>query len=268
MQWSARQIAITGAASGIGRATAEMAARQGAHVIALDRDIDALNAMQDAFMQQGWPLTLVTADLGNPDRVKTALARDMQGIEHLDLLVNSAGIVSRGLVETTSLDEWKRVFDINLSGALLCMQEMLPRLMKGRGKAVVNVASLAAKRVSYTGGVAYTAAKAGMLGLTRHAAFEWSSYGIRVNAVCPGPVWTALTQRHVSEAEHDKVAALVPLQRWLSPDDVAQAILFLGSDAATMITGTTLDVDGGLSLVTGAPVAAYRAAREGVRSGS
>jgi NAD(P)-dependent dehydrogenase (short-subunit alcohol dehydrogenase family) len=154
------------------------------------------------------------------------------------------------------------VLAINLSGSFYCLQRMVPLLKAGVGRAVVNVASLAAKRVSYTGGVSYTAAKAGLLGLTRHAAFELASVGIRVNAVCPGPVWTAMTQRHVSEEERQKVASMVPLGDWLSPDDVAQAILFLGSPAARMITGTTLDIDGGLSLVTGASFESYQRARQ------
>ncbi|WP_321794736.1 SDR family NAD(P)-dependent oxidoreductase [Caballeronia sp. J97] len=262
MEFSGKTVAVTGAGSGIGYATAEAAARLGARIIAFDRDERALNAMRIAFERNNWRLMAVVVDIGDESSIERAIDIDMASVKSVDLLVNSAGIVSRGQFEATTAEEWRRVLGVNLSGSFFCLQKMVPRLKAGVGRAVVNVASLAAKRVSYTGGVSYTAAKAGLLGLTRHAAFELAGVGIRVNAVCPGPVWTAMTQQNVSDEERKKVASMVPLGEWLSPNDIAQAILFLGSPAARMITGTTLDIDGGLSLVTGASPTAYQQARE------
>ncbi|MFM0728971.1 SDR family NAD(P)-dependent oxidoreductase [Paraburkholderia sediminicola] len=262
MDYNGKTVAITGAASGIGYATAQAAAQQGARIVALDRDTGALETMQAEFAGKGWTITPVEVDIGSEASIRAAVEQGMASVERVDLLVNSAGIVSRGMFETTTGDEWQRVLSINLSGSFFCLQQMVPLLRAGTGRAVVNVASLAAKRVSYTGGVSYTAAKAGMLGLTRHAAFELAHEGIRVNAVCPGPVLTAMTQRVISEEEQRKVAEMVPLGDWLSPQDVAASILFLGSSAARMITGTTLDIDGGLSLVTGASFESYRNARQ------
>ncbi|SSW63713.1 2-(R)-hydroxypropyl-CoM dehydrogenase [Achromobacter veterisilvae] len=256
-----KTVAITGAGSGIGRATAEAAAARGARVLALDRDREALDSLQAEFQGRGWAMTPVPVDIAQEASIRAAVAEGLADVAGVDLLVNSAGIVSRGLFETTSAEEWHRVLGVNLSGIFLMLQQMLPLLKAGEGRAVVNVASLAAKRVSYTGGVSYTAAKAGVLGLTRHAAFELAGEGIRVNAVCPGPVLTAMTERHIPLEERRKVAAMVPLGDWMSPADVAEAILFLGSSAARMITGTTLDVDGGLSLVTGSSYEDYRQAR-------
>jgi 3-oxoacyl-[acyl-carrier protein] reductase len=262
MDFNGKTVAITGAASGIGYATAEAAARTGAQVIALDRDTGALEKMRADFVANGWSMMAVEVDIGSEVSIRQAVETVSNVVSSVDLLVNSAGIVSRGMFETTTADEWQRVLSINLSGSFFCLQQMVPLLKAGSGRAAVNVASLAAKRVSYTGGVSYTAAKAGMLGLTRHAAFELASEKIRVNAVCPGPVLTAMTQRALPEAEQRKVADMVPLGSWLSPDDIAQAILFLGSPSARMITGTSLDIDGGLSLITGASFESYRQARE------
>ncbi|WP_144107627.1 SDR family NAD(P)-dependent oxidoreductase [Paraburkholderia sp. BCC1886] len=255
-------VAITGAASGIGYATAEAAARQGARIVALDRDAGALAGMRERFAAKGWNVVPIEVDIASEASIRTAIEEGMASIERVDLLVNSAGIISRGLFETTGGEEWQRVLAVNLSGSFFCLQQMVPLLKAGSGRAVVNVASLAAKRVSYTGGVSYTAAKAGMLGLTRHAAFELAHEGIRVNAVCPGPVLTAMTQSVIGDEERRKVAAMVPLGDWMSPEDIAASILFLGSPAARMITGTTLDIDGGLSLVTGSSFESYRSARQ------
>lgn len=256
-----KTVVITGAGSGIGRATAVAAAKRGAHVVALDQDRHALDAMHAEFRQHDWRMTPVQVDISQEASIRTAITNGMARFDSIDLLVNSAGIVSRSLFETTSAEEWQRVLGVNLSGTFLILQHMVPLLKAGQGRAVVNVASLAAKRVSYTGGVSYTAAKAGVLGLTRHAAFELAPARIRVNAVCPGPVLTAMTEQHIPPEERRKVAAMVPLGDWMAPQDVADSILFLGSPAARMITGTTLDIDGGLSLVTGSSYEDYQRTR-------
>ncbi|SDV46915.1 SDR family NAD(P)-dependent oxidoreductase [Chitinasiproducens palmae] len=262
MDYTACHVVVTGAASGIGLATAHAAAERGAQVIALDRDASALQRMQAKFSERAWPLTTLPVDLADEAAIRDVVARLATLSPKIDLLVNSAGIVSRGLFEDTALADWQRVLSVNLTGSFLCLQQMVPLLRAGTGRAVVNVASLAAKRVSHTGGASYTAAKAGVLGLTRHAAFELAAHGIRVNAVCPGPVLTAMTLNATTQAARQQVAEMVPLGEWSTPEDVAHAILFLGSPLARMITGTTLDIDGGLSLVTGTSYAAYRAARE------
>jgi NAD(P)-dependent dehydrogenase (short-subunit alcohol dehydrogenase family) len=155
---------------------------------------------------------------------------------------------------------WDRVIDINLRGTVLCLKKAT--VLMREGGAVVNVASIAGKRMSYSGDAAYTASKGAVLAFTRHMAFELSGRRIRVNAVCPGPTLTPMIHRSLSQARIDEVAESVPLGRWVTAEDVAESIGFLLSNAAAMITGSTIDVDGGMLVSNGTPHRDYVAARQ------
>jgi NAD(P)-dependent dehydrogenase (short-subunit alcohol dehydrogenase family) len=159
------------------------------------------------------------------------------------------------------LEEWRRVLAVNLDGMFHCTRAVLPAMKRRGGGAIVNVSSLAGKRVSFHGGANYTASKAGVLGFTRHCAFEFAIHRIRVNAVCPGPVLTPMVRAVSSEAQIAEIARLVPLGRWVGPEDVAEAIVFLAGPAASMCTGTTIDVDGGMMVSNGQPYQEYFARR-------
>jgi 3-oxoacyl-[acyl-carrier protein] reductase len=175
-------------------------------------------------------------------------------------LVNSAGVIGKFTLQNMSEAEWDRVLDINLKGTALCTQAVIAPMRAQGGGAVVNVSSMAGKRVSFAGAANYTASKTGVIGFTWHAAFELAAYKIRVNAVCPGPTLTGMTSKRTPE-QLAVAQKRIPLGRWVSAEDVANAILFLASDEAAMCTGTALDVDGGIIVSNGQPHDEYFAAR-------
>ncbi|MGD9123929.1 MAG: SDR family NAD(P)-dependent oxidoreductase, partial [Desulfarculaceae bacterium] len=157
-----------------------------------------------------------------------------------------AGIGGAGcLVRHMEPDAWDRTLAINLSGAFNCCRAIVPQMVERRRGKIVNIASLAARRISKLGGADYTASKWGLVGFTKHLAFELADFGVNVNAVCPGATLTPLVMARTSPEFRDQVAKQVPLGRWLEPEDIAQAVLFLVSKRAAMITGQVLEVEGG-----------------------
>ena len=242
--------AVTGGASGIGEATATLLAGHGHAVVVLDRDAPG-----------GHPASH-RVDVSDGAAVRAAFDFIAAEFGRLDGLVNSAGIESRTLLRNVSEEGWDRVLDVNLKGTMLCTQAAAALMRSGgRGGAIVNVASIAGKRISYSGDAAYTASKAAVLGFTRHAAFELGIDRIRVNAVCPGPTLTPMISRNLSPQRIAAVETTVPLGRWVQPLDVAHAIEFLLGDGAAMCTGTSIDVDGGVLVSNGSRYDDYFATR-------
>jgi len=247
---------VTGAASGIGAATARALAAEGAKLALLDTSADGLTALAAELPGA----QAIIADVASAGSVRAAFDATLQAFGALHVLVNSAGVIGKWTLENMTEEEWDRVLDINLKGTALCTQAAIAPMRAQGGGAIVNVASMASKRVSYAGAANYTASKAGLLGFTWHAAFELGAYKIRVNAVCPGPTLTGMSAKRNAE-QRAAVAARIPLGRWVLPVDVANAILFLASDEAAMCTGTSLDVDGGILVSNGSSYAEYFAAR-------
>lgn len=242
--------AVTGGASGIGEATAKLLTERGHAVVVLDRDA-----------ADGYPGSR-RVDVGDAAGVRAAFEFIAAEFDRLDGLVNSAGVESRTLLRNVGEEGWDRVLDINLKGTMLCTQAAAALMRRGgQGGAIVNVASIAGKRISYSGDAAYTASKAAVLGFTRHAAFELGIDRIRVNAVCPGPTLTPMISRNLSPQRIAEVETTVPLGRWVQPLDVAQAIEFLLGDGAAMCTGTSIDVDGGVLVSNGSRYEDYFATR-------
>jgi 3-oxoacyl-[acyl-carrier protein] reductase len=246
---------VTGGSHGIGAATVALLSAAGHRVISLD----VVAPPTDSGSGDSSVLHL-TCDLASEDAIRAAFARIAQDLGHVDGLVNCAGVESRHLLENMSVAAWDRVMDINLRGTMLCLQAAAPLMREGAS--VVNVASIAGKRMSYSGDAAYTASKGAVLAFTRHMAFELAGRRIRVNAVCPGPTLTPMIYRSLSEERIAAVAEAVPLGRWVQAEDVAQTIAFLLSSAAAMITGSTIDVDGGMLVSNGTPYRDYVAARQ------
>ena len=255
---SPRVVAVTGAASGIGEACSRLFAARGDTVLLLDRDADAGSRLASLLGSGGFFLETDVADRAS---VAAAFDRIAAQAGRLHVLVNSAGVESTSLLSRLPEEEWDRVLDVNLKGTMLCTQAAVPLMRAAGGGSVVNVASIAGKRISYSGGVAYTASKGGVLGFTRHAAFELAVESIRVNAVCPGPTLTPMIRRNLRQAQIEAAVATIPLGRWVKPEEIADAVAFLAGPAAAMCTGTSIDVDGGVLVSNGSRYQDYLAAR-------
>jgi len=229
---------VTGAGRGIGLAVARRLRDSGWTVVGADIDPG------EAAAEPGIELRLL--DVSDPDAVRetfAAIAADHGGI---DLLVNNAGITRRAAIEDLSWEDWSQVIDVDVHGVFLCLQAAGKVMLANHGGAIVNIASIAADR-GQEGRAAYTTAKAAVVGLTRSAAVEWATRGVRVNAIGPGYVSTGLLESGIAsgQLDGDEILARIPMDRFGCPEDIADAVEFLASPQAGYITGQVLYVDGG-----------------------
>jgi NAD(P)-dependent dehydrogenase (short-subunit alcohol dehydrogenase family) len=248
---------VTGGGNGIGAATCRAFAAAGARVAVLDRAAGAAEAVAAEIARGGGNAAAHAVDVADRG-VFTALAAAIaEAAGGIDILVNGAGTTVRAMIADMRPEDWDRVIAVNLTGALNGIQAVLPHMRKRGGGAIVNVASIAGQRISFGGTANYTASKAGLLGLTRHAAYELAPDGIRVNAVCPGPTATGFSGAIPSAETKAERARKIPLGRMCEAEDIADPILFLAGDAARMITGVALTVDGGVLVKNDTPYEEY-----------
>jgi NAD(P)-dependent dehydrogenase (short-subunit alcohol dehydrogenase family) len=234
---------VTGAARGIGQAAAAWFLDAGHAVAMLDIDAPALDAAVAALARPGDVLAL-HADVAQPQQIAAAIARIDARFGRLDALVNNAGVaVFKPLLDTT-FDDWARVLATNLNGPFLCTQAAAPLMLRHGGGSIVNIGSISGLRAS-TLRVAYGTSKAALIHLTKQQAAELGDVGIRVNCIAPGPVDTAMAKQVHSAAIRADYHDAIPLGRYGTPEEIAAAIGFLCSDAASYINGQTLAVDGG-----------------------
>lgn len=229
----------------MGRATALALAREGAKVVANDISPEACEATVRAIRRAGGRALAAVADVSVAASVRSLLDTVLARYGTVDILVNNAGVLRGTRVEDITEGEWDLVLDVNLKGAFLCAQAVLPTMRRKKAGKIVNVASLAGKATSTLGGAHYTAAKAGVLGLSRHLAREAAPHGINVNAVCPGIIDTPMVRANVTDERLDAVVRSIPFGRLGRPQEVAELIVFLVSDAAAYITGAAVDIHGG-----------------------
>lgn len=237
--------AITGGADGIGRATAQLLAGLGAKVAILDRDGDKATALAKTLAANGATAVALPVDVGDEAQLEAAFAELGQCFGHLDILVNNAGMAVRASADAISLADWNRVVAVNLTGMFLSAR-LAARLMAPAGGAIVNTASIMGLSGGLYPNVAYQTTKGGVVNMTRALALEWVAQNIRVNAVAPTFVNTGFIAPITGDAEKlGAVLAATPMHRLAEPEEIADAIIFLASSAASMITGVTLPVDGG-----------------------
>lgn len=242
-----RQAIVTGAAHGIGRATAAALAAAGTGVCLVDIDGAAAASAAAALADAGLRATARSLDVTDADAIGRAVDEVAAAAGRLDILVNNAGIAARAPSVTYEQAVWERVVAVNLTGCFLMAQAAARAMLPRRSGCIVNVSSI----MGLVGNglypnPAYHASKGGLVNLTRALAVEWAPQGVRVNAVAPGFVETPLTEKLLAnQAMKTEIVARTPLGRLATPEDVAAAILFLASDAAAMVTGHVLAVDGG-----------------------
>jgi NAD(P)-dependent dehydrogenase (short-subunit alcohol dehydrogenase family) len=238
---------VTGASAGIGRATAIAFARAGAKVVVSDVDTAGGEETVHLVADEGGEAIFIRADVSRAEDVEALVGGTIEVYDRLDYAFNNAGIEGDNAYAAEATEaNWDRVIDINLKGAWLCMKYQIPHMVRQGGGSIVNCSSVAGV-VGFPGVSAYSASKHGMLGLTKTAALEYATEGVRVNAVCPGIIRTAMIERFTggsAEAEQQLVAG-EPVGRMGTPEEVASAVLWLCSDGASFVTGHSLTVDGG-----------------------
>ncbi len=238
---------ITGAGGGIGRATAELFAREGASVAVADYDLAAAQSTSAAIEAQGPGRRAVAlaVDVSQPDQVDAMVDATVQAFGGIDILFNNAGILIFGAVTDTTFAEWRRVMAVNLDGVFLCSKAVIPHMRSRGGGSIINMSSSTGAHDGNGNAAAYVTSKGGVTLLTRCMAIDHAADQIRVNAIAPGPTDTPMLRRIMSPAEMADFAATFPARRLGQPQEIAAAALFLASDEASFVTGAVFAVDGG-----------------------
>jgi 3-oxoacyl-[acyl-carrier protein] reductase len=270
-----RTAIVTGAAQGIGYAIAERFAEEGARVVVADVQSEAAREAAESLAAiEPCPDALaVECDVTSREDTRQLAERVVDAFGGVDVLVNNAGVATHGGFLDLEPEEWDRVVNVNLTGVFNCSAAVVPAMIEGEGGhdedggdgengensensedgrdadgAVVNVSSMAGRGISYHAAANYTASKWGVIGLTKHMAWDLGEHGVRVTAVCPGSTLTPLTEQSTDPEERAATSRKIPLDRWADPGDIADGALYLASDAADYVTGTVLEIDGGKQL--------------------
>lgn len=251
---------VTGAASGYGKGSAEMFAREGAKVAAADINGGALKKVVDGINKAGGQAIAIQADIAKADDAKRMIEDTVATFGKLNVLFNNAGIEHMGLIHEVTEEEWDRVMDVNLKGTWLCSKYAIPHLIGAGGGSMVHTASLSAVK-GRTGNACYGASKAGVLAMSQIMAVELAPHKVRSNCICPVVANTPMGERFLKramkiygmdaggdfdfEGAKQFAATTIPMQMLSEPDDIAYAALYLASDESRLVTGTYITVDGG-----------------------
>ena len=249
-QFAGKVVLVTGAGSGIGEAAARAFAREGATLVAADKDKKRLETLAKDL--GGDNLLTHVVDTSDPKACEKLVAAAIKQFDRLDVLVNDAGVDHMGAVDEGGLDQWERIMGTDLNGYFYMIRFAIPHLRKSKG-AIVNVSSVSGLGGDWNHSF-YNAAKGAITNFTRALALDEAKHGVRVNAVNPSLVYTAMTEQMKSQPKLiEKFEERIPMGRGANPDDIAGPILFLASEAAHFVTGVNLPVDGGLTASNGQP---------------
>lgn len=247
MRFADKVALVTGGNSGIGKATAAKFASEGAKVVIAARRLREGEAAAEEIRQNGGDAIFIQADVSRSQDVKAAVDTTVESYGRLDFAFNNAGILTDlGPMHEIEEDSWDQAMAINLRGIWLCLKYQVRQMLEQAGGAIVNDSSVGGLRGA-RGASAYSASKHGVIGLTKSAALEYIQHGIRINAVCPGFIDTAMTEQLYDDTQgRTDIVSSQPSGRGGRPDEVAEAVTWLCSDAASFITGVALPVDGGI----------------------
>jgi len=241
-----RVAVVTGASQGIGRATALLLAERGARLVLAARSADKLAAVEQEIKKGGGEALAIQMDVAEEEQIKQGFKKALEKFGRIDILVNNAAIARDQLALRMKRADWDAVLQTNLTGAHLCIQQVLPGMLRQRSGRIINVSSVVAQ-AGNVGQVNYIAAKAGLIGLTKALAVEVASRGITVNAIAPGFIVSPMTDPLPDKVKEELIAR-IPLGRMGTDKEIAAGILFLASDEAGYVTGHVLDINGGLYL--------------------
>jgi len=245
---SRKVVFITGAASGMGRATAHLFADEGARVVATDLTLEGAEQVAKEIREAGGDARAYALDVGDPDAIERVVEEAAAEMGGIDILVNNAGIAVGALIDAENYEEiWQKALDVMLTAHARLVRRALPCLKQSGEGRIINIASTEALGATLGTGP-YTVAKHGVVGLTRALAMELAKHGITVNCVCPGPILTGMTSAIPEPAREKFARRRLPMRRYAAPEEVAHMTLNLALPASSFVTGATIPVDGGLTI--------------------